>query len=224
MTGLALWLAFAEPAFAQSHTFTDTSGRTMVAEIMDATDTSVRVRREDGRVFEIALATLAESDRTFVAAWRTQRDFAFGGLEVTAARVRLDVDRTQTRSSTKKTEDWCYRISIANRSRTDLTGLTLEYRLFFVDDVLKADRDELPLKRKSGRAALATLAAGASAEVKTALVTLQIVQLKPGHRYSGTTKRRVEDSLAGIWVRVARQGEVLHEFASPTTLMKSENW
>lgn len=211
-------------AEAQTRTFTDTAGRAMLAEIMDATETMVQVRRDDGRVFEIPLETLSAEDRAHIAAWRTKRAFAFGGIEVAARRVRLDTEKVQTRSSTKKTEEWCYKLTIANGSRLDLSGLTVEYRVFFVDDTAKADRDELPLKRKNGRTALPTLAAGTTTEVQTTIVTLEVIQLKPGRTYSGTSKRKVEDSLAGIWVRVRRDGEVLHEFADPTTLIESEPW
>lgn len=209
---------------AENRTFTDTSGRTMEAEIMDATETTVQVRRTDGRVFVIALEKLSDDDRTFIATWRTQRALAFGGIAVTAHRVRLDSEREQTRSSTKKSEEWCYKLSIANKSRLDLADLTVEYRVFYIDDTAKADRDELPLKRKSGRTALARLAAGETTEVQTITVPLEIVVLKPGHHYTGTNRNRVEDTLAGIWVRIRRGNEVLSEFADPTTLIKTEPW
>jgi len=221
---IVLVLGSGPGAEAQSRTFTDTTGRTLEAEIMDATESTVQVRRADGRVFAIVLETLSAEDRAHVAAWRTERAFAFGGIEVAARRVRLDTERVQTRSSTKKAEDWCYKLTIANKSRADLDGLTIEYRVFYIDDTAKADRNELPWKRKNGRTVLATLAAGTSTEVQTITVPLEVVVLKPGHTYSGTRKRRVEDTLAGIWVRVRRGNEVLHEFADPTSLMKSEPW
>ncbi len=209
---------------AEWRTFTDTTGRTIVAEIMEASDDTVRVRREDGRVFAIALENLSADDRTFVEAWRHRRAFAMGGLEVTTHRVRLDSDRKQIRPRTRKTENWCYKVTIANHSQADLSGLTIEYRVFYVADSAKAEHDELPLERKRGRATLRRLAAGADAEVQTTGVALQIIQLKPGYRYIGTSKRRVEDKLAGIWVRVLRNGEILREFADPSTLVASEPW
>jgi hypothetical protein len=221
---LTAWFATAPSASAQARTFTDTGGRTMIAEIMDATEATVRVRRDDGRVFEIAQATLSAGDREFIAAWRLKREFAFGGVTIGAQRVRLETERTQTRSSTKKDESWCYKLTLTNRSRADLSGLRVEYRVFYVDDTAQADRDELPLKRKAGRTTLAEFGPGAATEVQTTVVELQVTELKPGQRYSGTGKRKVEDSLAGIWVRLYRGGELLHEFADPTTLPKDETW
>jgi hypothetical protein len=222
--GLAAWLGLASTAFSQAHTFTDTSGRTMVADIMDATETTVKVRRDDDQVFELTLDQLSGADRAHVAAWRLKRALAFGGIAISAHRVRLESEHTQTDSSTKTTESWCYKFSVTNHSRAALAGVTVEYRVFYIDDEVNADRDELPLQRQTGRINLGELAAGATAELQTAVVTLRTIQLKPGHRYTGTAKRKVEDSLAGLWVRALDQGEILHEFASPTTLLKSETW
>jgi hypothetical protein len=53
---------------------------------------------------------------------------------------------------------------------------------------------------------------------------LKSTVLKPGHRYTGTAKRKVEDELVGVWVRVVHQGKVLQEFASPGTLQKTQSW
>jgi hypothetical protein len=212
--------------FAEPHTFTDSSGRTIVAEIMEATDSAVRVRRDDGRVFTIELTTLSEPDRAFVTTWRNKQAFAYGGITVTAHRVRLDSDLNQTKSTTQKSEDWCYKITITNESRAELAGLNLEYRLFYRDDRAdaKGDRDKLPLLRKTGRHALAPLAAGTSTEVQTLTLTLKSIRPKSGQRGRGQTKRLVEDTLDGLWVRVLRDKEVLHEFATPTTLPKTEAW
>lgn len=214
----------ATAATAGWHEFTDTSGRTLLGEIMEANDTTVRVRRDDGQVFDLPLETLSAADRTHVDAWRTRRDFAFGGIEVSAHRVRLEVERVESRSRIRKTEDWCYKLAIANRSKADLTGLTVEYRIFFVDDTPHADRDELPLQRESGRIPLGVLAAGTVTEVQTTVATLELEQAKPGSRTRKRGKRRVEDALAGVWVRVMREGAILHEFADPTTLPRTESW
>jgi hypothetical protein len=221
----ALTLGWTAPGRAAPRTFTDVSGRTIVAEIMDATDTTVRVRRDDGRVFAIELATLSDTDRTHIEAWRKQQAFAFGGVVVTAHRARIASEVTQTKSSTRKTEDWCYKIAIANQSRADLAGLIIEYRVFYIDDNATAtDKDELPLERRHGRATIVSLAAGSSTELQTAIVTLQSIRPKPGQRSRGTKRRKVEDSLAGIWVRVLQGDQLLQEFTAPSTLSKTASW
>lgn len=218
-----LLVAIASLAHAEMRTFTDAQGRTVQAELIDASATTARIRRADGQSFDIPLETLSAADRAFVEAWVLKRTFVFGGLEISAHRVRLESIRTQTRSSRRTDERWCYRVTLRNRSKARLDDLTIDYRVFFIDDMPDADADNLPRQRVSGQARVAALPAGANTEIETSAVALQMTQRRSGRRSSGA-KARIEDELAGIWVRVSRGGETLVEFANPTTLPRKEQW
>jgi len=50
-------------------TWTDTKGRSIDGELIEASDTQVTLKRSDHRVFEIPLKTLSKPDRGFVAEW-----------------------------------------------------------------------------------------------------------------------------------------------------------
>jgi hypothetical protein len=217
-------LSLAGPAAAEPRTFTDREGRSITAEIVDTTSSVVRIRRDDGRLFEIAKSTLSTADLEYVAEWERQRDFAFGGIEVATRRARLESDRSNTKSSARHDEVWCYRITIKNGSRARLEGLTAEWRVFYIDDTAKAVRDKLPLKRLNGRTNLGVLEAGGSTEVETSTVRLQTVERKAGQGGGGSGKRKIEDSLEGVWVRVLRGSEVVAEYSSPGSLQKTEAW
>jgi len=203
--GLALSLALTAPTItaAEMRTFTDTSGRTMAGEVLEATETTVRIRRDDDRVFELALDTLTETDRAHIAAWRLKRALAFGGIEISAHRVRLDSDLTQTRSSTRKPKTGATGFSIA----TTRASISRDYRGSCTASTSSTTTSKPIARRcpwcaKTGRATIGDLSAGATAELQTTVVTLKKIQLKPGHRHSGTSRRKAEDSLAGLWVRV----------------------
>lgn len=60
--------------------WTDTNGRSITARIVDAPNAdSVKIEREDGRVFTVALKTFSAADQAFVTTWRTeQADIAAG--------------------------------------------------------------------------------------------------------------------------------------------------
>ncbi len=60
--------ALLSPAPAQARIWTDRQGRTIEAEFVSANETAVTIRRDDGRSFEVPLATLADDDRAYVAA------------------------------------------------------------------------------------------------------------------------------------------------------------
>lgn len=60
--------------------WTDINGRTITARVVDAPNTdSVKIEREDGRVFTVALKTFSAADQAFVTTWRSeQADIAAG--------------------------------------------------------------------------------------------------------------------------------------------------
>ncbi len=205
-------------AQAEVRTFTDTQGRTLQATLLEATATNVRIQRDDGRIFEIERSTLSADDNAYVTDWLWKRAFVFGGVEISPRRVRLETDRIETKSRLIKTETWCYKIIVKNGSRIRLDGLAVEFEVFHVDDTLREDKRKRPRKIQRGRLALGTLEPGASAEVQTPGLELEVTQLKAGYRFSESNKRRIEDSLEGIRVRVLHRGSVLAELASPSSL------
>ncbi|MBC8040900.1 MAG: hypothetical protein H7Y06_10185 [Opitutaceae bacterium] len=60
--------------------WTDTNGRAITARLVEAPNTdSVKIEREDGRVFTVALKTFSAADQAFVNTWRAeQADIAAG--------------------------------------------------------------------------------------------------------------------------------------------------
>jgi hypothetical protein len=72
---LAFSLLSAAPLHGGLHTFTDTTGRTVSAEILAATEDSVRVKlKKNGKESTIPLSKLSEEDQTFVEDWREEHD------------------------------------------------------------------------------------------------------------------------------------------------------
>ena len=69
----ALLLFFAltlTPAFAR--TFTDNAGRKVEAELVAVENDTIRIRRADGQVFTLPLATLSAADQAFAAQWKAK--------------------------------------------------------------------------------------------------------------------------------------------------------
>jgi hypothetical protein len=216
--------ALAGSLAADPRRFTDTQGREIVAEVVGGGGATVRLRRDDGRVFEVKLETLSEPDRRFVASCLVTQAFADGTIKVEAHRVRTDSERTQTRTSTRTDEQWCYVVTFINGSGSAMGPFVVEYRMFYLDDTATADRSELPLRRRSGRLSVGELAPGSRSENRTASVLLQTTKRRSGSSRSSSGKRRIEDELAGVWVRVIFDGAVVHELASPSALPNTQAW
>lgn len=73
-----LTLKAADPS--ELRQWTDTNGRVMTARLLEAPAAdSVKIEREDGRVFTVPLKTFSPADQAFVATWRAeQADIAAG--------------------------------------------------------------------------------------------------------------------------------------------------
>ncbi|MGH8016756.1 MAG: hypothetical protein ACREIA_00430 [Opitutaceae bacterium] len=211
-------------ARAEMRTFTDTKGRTITAEVVDMTVSTIRIRRDDGRTFEIAKDTLSKEDQEYLAAWELKRAFVFGGVEIRARRVRLDSDRRLSNSRKKKEETWCFKVTVTNESRANLDGIVAEWRVFYINDSPREEKDELELKRKQGSVPLGTLEPGDETEFQTSALELETIQLRPGYFYTDTDRRTIKDAIEGVWIRIVQGREILAEYANPTSLTKTETW
>ncbi len=215
----AILAILAPGARAEMRAFTDTQGRSITAEIVDTTVSTVRIRRDDGRIFEIAKNTLSREDRDHLEAWELKRAFIFGGVEIRARRVRLESDRAQSRTRKEKNDIWCYKVAVTNESRANLDGLVAEWRVFHIDDSPGKEKGELKLQRKQGATPLGTLGPGDATEFQTSALELQTLVLR-----SKSNPRTIKDSLEGVWIRIMRGSEILAEHANPTSLPKREAW
>ena len=69
---------------AAARTFTGTNGKKIVAEIKSATETSVELETENGKIYNVALKNLREDDQFHIAVWREEQDKskALRGVEI----------------------------------------------------------------------------------------------------------------------------------------------
>jgi hypothetical protein len=193
---LAVVLAAAGPV---ARTFTDQFGRTFNGEMLDADETTAKVRREDGLVFELEIARLSPADVAYVAQWRRER--VKYDLRVEIATFHLASPGTADSPATvRQAMSAGYDIKVTNAAHAQATGLRLEYNLFVGRLVGTATET-----REEGSAKLAPLALRESATVRTEPVIYE-------KRFSeqGTASQTAE--LRGLWVRILTEdGRVVAE-------------
>ncbi len=208
-------------------TFTATDGRTMEAEIIAATTATVSVKRADGRTFEFPLDRLSPADRTFVETWRRAQPKPAMHLDLSFRMQSKIVDQetgTQTGIDTK-TERKAYVVVIENESFQPVPAVTVEYRMFVLDDQRGIDsRSDMPMKKTSGQTRLTGIPRLAETTFTTDAVELKQSKLQSGWVYADGSKRRIKDDLFGLWLRVIHDGKVVAEWAQPDTLPKKETW
>lgn len=107
----------------------------------------------------------------------------------------------------------------------DLTGLTVEYRMFMKDDSIRTKATKIPLKRKEGSTTIDTLANLAVFKFQTEVMEIETSLLDSGWVYTGkSNKRKSKDSLYGIWLRVMKDGKMVAEFINPPAIKDKEKW
>ena len=163
---LGLFLLLLAPLHAQPlplRTWTDTQGRTIQARMTEGTETTVTVRRDDGRIFTLELEKLSTDDRDYVRK-ELEKRIPPPDLVLSLSRVQLDRQETGDKRDnlTRETEvSWGYSIGLENRGVQPVKDLRVEYVLFGRKDRApgRADEKNAQLLRQSGRATIAEIGA-----------------------------------------------------------------
>ena len=196
LLSLAAALAAAGPA---ARTFTDQFGRTFNGELLEADETTAKVRREDGQVFELEITRLSPADLAYVTQWRRER--VKYDLRVEIATFHLaSPGSSDSPATVRQAMTAGYDIKVTNAAHDRATGLRLEYNLFVGRLVGTATET-----RSEGTTKLAPLALREFATVRTEPVVYE-------KRFSeqGTASQTAE--LRGLWVRIlAEDGRVVAE-------------
>lgn len=218
----ALFLFTASLLQAEPRTFTDAQGRTITAELLEAGEDSIRIRRDDGSLFNIPINTLSQSDQDYITDWID--------AQITAAAERMRINVSKFKDTLSKSDGIAYKtrteaagylISLFNESMVILDGLNIEYRIFMIRERTYTTSD--PRKSRSGSIPVARIDRKSKVDVKTSTLTLQRERLKSDWSYYGSNKRGTADQLDGIWVRVYRGKTLVAEYATSEDL-KRENW
>ena len=144
-------------------------------------------------------------------------------FNVNAERKRFDVERSQTASTMTTKEKWGYNVVLENKSFQDLDNLEVKYRVFYLDDDRNSSSHKGKLKSSEGTAQIAALKNSAKFTFETTPVSLSESQLKDGW-IDGKKKAKAQDSVAGIWIKIFKNGEVAFEYAEPQSLKSKAEW
>ena len=118
-------------------------------------------------------------------------------------------------------EHWGYKVTLENKSFASAAGLVVQYRQFKFDDALRGSSKLLGV---AGSTSIAALGTGEKTTFETTPVEMEKLQLRPGWSYSDEAKEKVKDRLAGLWLRVLREGEVVFEWQNPPDLKNTAKW
>ncbi|CAM3093685.1 hypothetical protein [Rariglobus hedericola] len=237
---VALAAVLTSSLFAEIFTLTDKQGRSITADVLSVEDDKARIKRSDGQQFDLSLSLLTDEDQKKLNEWDALEDakpkpIPANAIEVITSRAKFSSNKvettetyqeqvfrsdgmgggrtvmeTRTRILVTTTEQWGYSVTVTNRLLGPLTGLRAEYALF--------TNSNNPTRGASGPLAIGTLKSRGNIILKTTSVPL----VKSA--YKGTSPKPAGGQLYGIWVRVYRGDELIHESSSPDTLRTKATW
>lgn len=127
----------AQGSDGELHEFTDKTGKKILAELLAVSEDrrTMRIRREDGQVFQSEIVALSLDDQQFIKDWMESRpdDAAIMPaeidyrLEMEIAKKALGTERHTYRSYDLEQKMQNFAITVTNLSRDSLSGAQVEY-------------------------------------------------------------------------------------------------
>lgn len=147
-------------------------------------------------------------------------------LEVDVDRKRLDLVKDGKSGNRKEdetiTEKYNYVIKVQSREFIEIPPLEVQYLIFVERQKLGSQKDDNPVDRITGSGKIEGL------NPKNQLQTITTSELEVSRSiqnakwggYVNGGRRKVEDTILGIWVKVLKEGQVVAEYANPSTVTK----
>jgi hypothetical protein len=195
-------LAAGTSATPPLHTFTDSLGRTIQADILRVADPDVYLTRANGDSFMVKISVFTAADQTFIRQWakvqEQANDLAKSALELSAAPNRI-VGEVRIGGPQS------FNVSLKNTSNQPLSGLTVSYILFRLPGG-GGRITSYPLPRLTGDSAIKTIAANDT------------------FTFNSTSLTNGNAPLA-IWLRVySSDGSIVQEWCSQPEITQFEKW
>ncbi|MGE9290940.1 MAG: hypothetical protein ACQKBT_08120 [Puniceicoccales bacterium] len=201
----------------ESRTFTNQEGQTIEATLESVDDGFVEIRRDDGRLFTIPLATLSKKDQDYVEGWLTGRALSDERrFEISAKRF----DENETTSSPTgllvEERDGFYEITLENRTDTDLEDLEVHWAMRVEKTSPGAVKGRKTDVWTKGKIPNVDVDDDEEVELETERVLLREVKLKPGYVWISDAPKNSRDKLDGIYVAIFYNGEMVREYSLPS--------
>ena len=136
------------------------------------------------------------------------------------------IDQQKSRKgehATVITKEMAYIVTVENRSFKTFDELNVKYMIFYADS--QPGRSEKPIEaHHKGSETLRNLSTYRKAQFETAPFKLEKEELDGGWYYPGGSDGRAKDRVRGVWVRAYANGNLVGEYANPSTITKNREW
>ena len=151
-----------------------------------------------------------------------------GDLDFSCIAKRVDEKTNQSGTSenaiTIDTEDWKYVVTLTNNTFKDMGNLEVRYVVFSKLQEL-GHGGRVRVNKVTGSVKIDAASRDTTrCKFDTATVKLQKASLKPANYYNNGARTSGEASLAGLWIRIYQNGNLIAEMSRPPELATKEKW
>ena len=217
-------------------TITDQQGRSIKADVISVGGDKVKIRRDDGQTFEIALSTLSAESQKDLQSWAAKeaKSLPPGSLVVELSRgvfdtSKKDSDVTLTTGDIVKNgrttteEKWGYSVTIQNKTSKPLDNLRTEYRLFATVDNVHV-KEKQGLKKKAYQSKIEAIPELGRVVFRTETISAFKMKYNGNIVSAKTGDSSSRETLSGIWIRIYNGNDLVHEACMPDKLSVTEKW
>jgi hypothetical protein len=145
-------------------------------------------------------------------------------VQISATRKKIDQQKSRKgEHATVTTKEMVYVVTVENRSFKSFEELHIKYMIFYADAQPGKSEKAIEAHHK-GSETLKNLSTHRTAQFETAPFKLEKEELDSGWYYTGGGDGRAKDRVKGVWIRAYSNGELVGEYANPTTVAKSREW
>lgn len=227
---MLVWIAILLPLVgaAESHTWTDTTGRTLNGEFVEANAQEVTVRLENGQTVKIPRTMLSAADLDYADKAQANRPIK---VSIETSRAVFSTKTSNTQQLQTVNDSTGYNVTISNLSLIPGQNLKVEYQIFYRKGVHGKTISSQPQMHQGGSEAIDKIEAQGKKNFRTSTVAIAKQTPRSVMSSSGNTmitytwpnggQETVSDQIDGVWVRVIQNEKVISEYVSSDSLAKA---
>ncbi len=145
-------------------------------------------------------------------------------VKITASRKKLDETKSREGGNiTVTTKEYSYEVTVQNTTFRPIPEITVKYMVFLTDSKSGSTEGAMQ-KAHTGKETLKDVASRAKVSFGTKPIKLSTEDLDAGWYYATGAENRARDKTNGIWIRAYVDGNMVGEYANPSTIAKKNDW
>ena len=213
--------------------FTLPDGRSLEAEIVQYDERlwQVELKRADGKLVKIKPSVFVEEDQAYVDEWIIHSIFKGRHVTVEVNKKKVGQQKMDGRAEFLRIDSFLYEIEIQNRSATQISGLDVEYKIFYEQEVNDMDKGRVinHEKTENGKLKIKSLGAREKRNFSTKEVELAKYEFNTTNYYvEGGDPQSTKGDIKGIWIRMecetASGMKSVKDFFEPSSIEGKYRW